>query len=238
MKIYAAIAVGVVLTGAIVIILFTVSANQARAKAALDEAVMAHQSASVQRDSQEPSRGRRQVPGSVELALEDLRREIEYLRGAVEELQADRGSRRESLNISGEGPSASNRDLAQLESTMRAEFESLRTLIGLGERHALVEAIRSDKRHVDWTAWEDVIATWKRDPEEARKMVKLLTSDELIKRFGPPTDVWANQLGLTWQYKRYHPLDTELTQEIILRLPDGFVAQLAVRELPVKEKDE
>ena len=79
--------------------------------------------------------------------------------------EAGNGTLREPLRTAEEsGVAPSNaRDLAQLESSMRAEFESLRALIGLGERHALVEAIRSDTRHVDWTAWEDVIAAWKRE---------------------------------------------------------------------------
>jgi len=166
-------------------------------------------------------------------ALRELRGEVSELRRAVEELQdaplrepVDSGEAGDATGWSGQG-----RELARLEASMHAEFEALRALIELGERHALVEAIRSDKRHVDWTAWEEVIEAWRRSPEEARKLVKLLTSDELIERFGPPSDVWANQLGLTWQYERQHPLDPGLTQEIILRLPDGFVAQLAVREL-------
>lgn len=174
------------------------------------------------------------------LALRELGQEVSELRRAVEELQGaplrepvDSGGTSDAAARSGQG-----RELARLEASMRAEFDALRSLIELGERHALVDAIRSDKRHADWTAWEEVIAAWRRSPEEARKLVKLLTSDELIDRFGPPTDVWANQLGLTWQYEREHPLDPGLTQEIILRLPDGFVAQLAVRELKKETGDE
>jgi len=130
---------------------------------------------------------------------------------------------------------ALNAALARLENTFRLELEKTRELITESGAAGLVERIRSDRRHVDWAAWEDVIVVWKRDMDEARRMVKLMTADELIERYGPPTDVWTNTNGLTWQYARIDPLDATKLQEVILRLPDGYVAQLHYRETKAKD---
>ena len=238
MKLFAAVGIGLAMIGGLIGV-FAIQAEQARAEAALAEA---HRARAIGAEHLADHEGASNDVSNdaIAAALRELGREVGALRQAVEELQG--APLREPVE-SGESDAASDRpalrrELADLEASMRSEFESLRALIELGERHALVDAIRSDKRHIDWTAWEEVIAAWRRSPEEARKMVKLLTSDELIERFGPPTDIWANQMGLTWQYKRDHPIDTELTQEAILRLPDGFVAQLAIRELKKKTGDE
>lgn len=233
MKFYVAVGVLLGLTG-LIGGLFLVRAQQRSAQVALAEA----RAASEASERQRVAAGAGPVAVARDTAIEELRREVASLRTSIEDLRAElgRGPRR-ALDEPVEPPDStsavgiSSRELARLEASMRSGFDELRALIELGERHALVDAIRSDKRHIDWTAWEEVIAAWRRDPKEARQMIKLLTSDELIDRFGPPTDVWANQMGLTWQYKRDHPVEAGLTQEIILRLPDGFVAQLAVREL-------
>ena len=66
-------------------------------------------------------------------------------------------------------------------------------------------------------------------------LVGRMPADELIERYGPPTDVWTNTNGLTWQYARVDPVDPGKIQEVILRLPDGYVAQLAYREREVEE---
>lgn len=227
---YLALIGGLVALAALLLVTFLARSEAAR------EAAEAVGSRAMQRSEGVAGGGAPPVESGGELraSVEALRTEVAALRRLVEELGAAgaHAGRREPVDAAPERTPAELRDeLARLEGTVRTGFAELRALIELGERHALVESIRSNRRDVDWTAWEEIIAAWNRDPEEARKAVKLLTSDELIERFGPPTDVWANQMGLTWQYERVHPLNPDRTQEVILRLPDGYVAQLAVREL-------
>jgi hypothetical protein len=63
-----------------------------------------------------------------------------------------------------------------------------------------------------------------------RKEVKLLTAEQVLERFGAPTDVWSNTNGITWQYARdWDHVREKYELEIILRIPDGYVTQLAVR---------
>ena len=51
------------------------------------------------------------------------------------------------------------------------------------------------------------------------------------ERFGPPSDVLVNPNGLTWQYALpADGLTGVLPLEVILRIPDGYVVQLAVRD--------
>ena len=76
-----------------------------------------------------------------------------------------------------------------------------------------------------------VMALWREDHDLARKEVKLLIDRQILERFGPPTDVWSNTNGITWQYARdFDPVTEKYGTDIILRMPNGYVTQLAVRE--------
>lgn len=174
--------------------------------------------------------------------LQRTNRELAELRGVLRLAPAERRpatpageDELPAVRIEPDDP-ATAAALAALERRLLIELEATRELIRRetgAER--LVERIRNARRDVDWTAWEDVIAAWRRDPEEARRMVKLLTVDELLERYGPPTNVWSNTNGLTWQYQRTHPLEPTRVQELILRVPAGYVAQLAYRETTAED---
>ena len=75
-----------------------------------------------------------------------------------------------------------------------------------------------------------MLALWRSDPELAREEVRLMTAAEVLDRFGQPTDIWVVAQGITWQYARdENPTTGKFGTEIILRIPDSYVTQLAVR---------
>lgn len=122
--------------------------------------------------------------------------------------------------------------LAALETRLVDELAALRDGLRRDlDRELVPERIRDAGRAIDWGAWEEVVARWHEDPDRARREVKLLTADEVLERFGPPSDVLVNANGLTWQYARpVDPATGVRPLEIILRIPDGYVVQLAVRD--------
>ena len=124
-------------------------------------------------------------------------------------------------------------ELRAMEFRLRSELHGVAGTEDDVERTAaLVERMRGTDAEVDWYAWDPILALWDADREAARAELKLMTAEEVIDRFGPPTDVWSNTNGITWQYARgYDALAEKYQDEIILRMPDGYVTQLAVRGL-------
>lgn len=119
--------------------------------------------------------------------------------------------------------------LRQELEALREEVHALRRILTLelarlGGSDEVFESIRNDPRDPDWSEWDAVVALWHGDPEVARDQVEMLSAAEVLERFGPPTDVWQNENGLTWQYA-----DDARVEEIILRVPEGYVTRLVVR---------
>jgi len=185
-------------------------------------------------------------------ALEALAREVRELRAAFEARPAPVPSPDESPvepappnPVPDGAPAEANRlptdeareardlvlELRALAAELRRELEATRE--ALDERTTPDERIRrmrEEGRAIDWAAWDEVLAVWRTSPTEAQAMVELLRPADLLERFGPPTDVWSNPLGLTWQYARDRDPATDAWRlEIILRLPEGYVTQMAVR---------
>lgn len=121
--------------------------------------------------------------------------------------------------------------LQRTEDALRRELQLTREVVGdEAVRGDTLERIRDEPRPIDWYAWDEILELWNEDPDLARKEVKLLTDEEVLDRFGTPTDVWSNTNGITWQYARDLDATTgKYATEVILRIPAGFVTQLAVR---------
>lgn len=179
----------------------------------------------------------------VEAALADLREAIERLEvqsrvgltsprpeGARSPVDAGGGSPDEPAQAGASG--ASGPDLAGLEVRLMDELARLREELRRDlDRELVPSRIRDAGLAIDWGAIEEVVALWHEDPEKARREVKLLTTGEVLARFGPPSDVLVNSNGLTWQYAMDpDPATGKRPLEIILRIPDGYVVQLAVRD--------
>jgi hypothetical protein len=195
----------------------------------------------------EPGPGPQALPGpQAELLSEriqvliDLLAERDTLARPASELDTPpSGAARDPLPSAGDAPDADLlapdadllKALARLEQVVREEARNTRTLLApdSGER-AVLERIKDADRPADWAAWAPILALWRDDPEAARAAVKLLTDQEVLDRFGTPTDVWSVEQGITWQYARdKDPVDGGYGTEIILRVPKGYVTQLAVR---------
>lgn len=127
---------------------------------------------------------------------------------------------------------ASGSDLAGLEVRLMDELARLREELRQDlDRELIPTRIREAGLAIDWGAIEEVVALWHEDPAKARSEVKLLTTGEVLARFGPPSDVLVNSNGLTWLYAMDpDPSTGKLPLEMILRIPDGYVVQLAVRD--------
>lgn len=121
--------------------------------------------------------------------------------------------------------------LTRLEQVVREEARNTRNLLGPDpDERGVLDRIKDADRPADWAAWAPILALWRDDPGAARAEVKLLTDQEVLDRFGTPTDVWSVDQGITWQYARdKDPADASWGTEIILRVPKGYVTQLAVR---------
>jgi len=92
-----------------------------------------------------------------------------------------------------------------------------------------LDQLREEKREVDWGAWDTFISDWHLDQEQAAGELKLVTGQELMNRYGPPTEVWSNEKGMHWIYGRdYDPVAEKYATEIYLRFHDGQVTTVWV----------
>lgn len=117
--------------------------------------------------------------------------------------------------------------LDSLQKHLDAELAELSRLITERETaQTRLARMREEGRGIDWAALNALVATWRFDRDAAEKDVELLTAEQVLDRFGPPSRVYTNTNGLHWEYAGEGAGDW---QQVILRVPDGYVTNLIVR---------
>jgi hypothetical protein len=92
-----------------------------------------------------------------------------------------------------------------------------------------LDELREDKHEVDWMECRNFIDDWKLDQAAAEENLKFTSDRDLMKRFGPPTEVWSNEKGVHWVYgEDYNELTETYETQIFLRLRDGYVTLVDV----------
>lgn len=117
-------------------------------------------------------------------------------------------------------------DVAALEALVR----DLRTVLdqhvqderAWRARQQTLGELKSERGEADWKALDALSADWHRDPEEAKRSVKLLGFRDVLARYGTPTEIWRNDGGAHWVYQRG-------VDELYFRFNDGFVTVLGVK---------
>jgi len=182
-----------------------------------------------------------EAPAPDAARLERLEEELARLRRAVDELAGELRTSRSEVAARvprGASPAGEGLTRAELQSELRALENRLASELraAADDRPSpsptaeILERIKAPGASPDWAAWQPVIDLWNQDRDAARREVKLLCAEQVLERFGAPTDVWSNTNGITWQYAR--DLDPVLRThglEILLRIPDGYVTQLVIR---------
>ena len=63
------------------------------------------------------------------------------------------------------------------------------------------------------------------DEEAALRDLRRLSDDALLEHFGPPSEVWHRDKGLTWVYTQgYDPATDAFEQRLFLNLVGRYVA--------------
>lgn len=108
----------------------------------------------------------------------------------------------------------------ELRRQVETQFAETRASISDASR-----GLRRLKEETDWTAIEELLVRWDADEEEALRELRRLSGDALLERFGPPSDVWHRDKGLTWVYTQGHdPATGAFEQRLFLNLVGGYVA--------------
>jgi len=107
----------------------------------------------------------------------------------------------------------------RLEATLRDEAQATR--VALVDASASGVELRERRADIDWAAWQDVWGTYQSDEKAGADKVRLLTTDQLLAHYGPPTEVSSKENGMrTWYY--YDP-DGGQPLNVTVQIVDGYV---------------
>jgi len=97
-------------------------------------------------------------------------------------------------------------------------------------RDPLADA-RAEARETDWAALEELAARWRLDPGSAANGVRLSSEAEVLRRFGPPTELWSDAKGTHWTWRRERdPATGAYRFEVYVRMDDGRATMVNVTE--------
>ena len=100
-----------------------------------------------------------------------------------------------------------------------ATQEVLRSSPVFGEE--ALRVLRDEKLDPDWRALEELEQSWIANPEQANRSQYFLTPQDLLKLYGPPTNIYRPQGGLNF-YSRQHPKG-DSGPAWSFRIQEGFV---------------
>jgi len=104
--------------------------------------------------------------------------------------------------------------IERLEQSLRDEHAALR--LALADADAQEVAKHERRVEIDWAAWNELWGVYQGDEKAARDRVRLLTVDQLLDRFGAPTEVASGM----WYY--YTPDESE-PLNVQVQVVDGYV---------------
>lgn len=168
-------------------------------------------------------------------ALRELTVELERLRSAIQRLEDGSGlapaGTVAGTRLPADGPPPPTGTelerlvsaVERLETALSDENAVLRdTLTSLENGGA---ASPSRPTEIDWPAWRELYGVHQGDPKAAAARVRLLTTDQLLERYGPPTTMRSRDDGSrTWYYYDDSPGGEPLS--VTLRILDGYVTEL------------
>jgi len=108
----------------------------------------------------------------------------------------------------------------ELRRQVETQFAETRTSIADASR-----GLRRMKMETDWAAIGEFLERWDDDEEKALRELRRFSDDALLELYGPPSDVWHRDKGLTWVYTQGHDPETgAFEQRLFLNLVGGYVA--------------
>lgn len=169
--------------------------------------------------------------------LDKLSQEVASFREAVDgELVPPLAVRSERVPASQASISAETlRELTDSIGAMKAQLDRNEARLmsafdpATAPRQASLDELKEEKIEVDWAEYRNYISDWEADAETAEESLKFKSDRDLMRRFGPPTEVWSNEKGTHWIYgENYNELTEKYETEIFLRLRDGYVTLVSV----------
>ena len=163
--------------------------------------------------------------------LRALREELARFRKVLEQGALERVSRpapaeRSDRVAVGAEPALSSGEVDRLEKAFT------RLEVALREEHtatrAALEVATGPDEHerpkeIDWTGWRELFGVYQGDEEAARGTIRLLTTDQLLARYGPPSAVAPRDDCHMWYY--YDAPDGP-PLSVTLKVMDGYVTQM------------
>jgi hypothetical protein len=110
--------------------------------------------------------------------------------------------------------------VGELRTQVEQQFAETRTSIVDASR-----GLRRQKEKTDWAVIAKFLKLWESDEEAALRDLRRLSDDALLERFGPPSEVWHRDKGLTWVYTQGYDAETDaFEQRLFLNLVGRYVA--------------
>ncbi len=114
--------------------------------------------------------------------------------------------------------------LSELRQELALQIEenrerNARTLAELKEKHP----------DVKWTNLQALIDQWHVDEGKALEDARLLSMEDVIERYGSPTELWSNEKGTNWIYGEGEDPEGGYETEVWLCFQDGLVTMLGVK---------
>ena len=107
--------------------------------------------------------------------------------------------------------------IEHLEASLRTEQEATRLTIVDAAARGL--AGRESRAEIDWEAWNEIWSLYRSDERAARDRVRLLTTDQLLARYGLPSAV-ASGMWYYFEPEENGPLNVQL------QIIEGYVTFL------------
>ena len=117
-------------------------------------------------------------------------------------------------------------DIAELKRSLDERFEESQEL---NRRPPTLAELKEQNPDTKWNDLQNIIDLWHTDEESALEEMRLLSFEDVIRRYGAPTEMWSNEKGTNWIYGEGTDPAGGYQTEVWLLFRDGFVTMLGVK---------
>ena len=158
----------------------------------------------------------------------ELEAAVRALTGRLDAIDPLSASRQPVSPSDGDSPSS-----PELDATLADVQFQLRSALALLEGGGgSLRQVQEEKPEPDWAELQPILELWRVDQEAALREVYLLSDEEMMRKYGPPTKIWGHEGQVAWLYGDgyFDPNTEKFEREIFMEFVDGHVNQLSVEE--------
>lgn len=159
-------------------------------------------------------------------SLQSIETRLKNLEGSATRHSSSSKGRTLEASQAGDTAIASADRLAAIEDALRDLQESMKRL---ESSESPLASLKREHPQTKWSEVQKLRDSWQLNEQQTLEDTRMLMVQDVMARYGKPTEMWSNAEGLNWIYGEDKDAEGRYQREVWLFFRDGFLTKMGVK---------